>query len=419
MAFDVENQNMYTVVRSEARDEITAAISYLQSDTGGFIGQCMVVSPSPDQVVGEVCLRPVDLSRAANMVDGAENVITSQIVLYTGTVAYDTLTVTDTLVAHVNPLRTEGYYSYRSPGCVPVMPDDTIRINSFFCAWVCHGSYVIPIYCENPNYTPELLVVSVANGCAPTGYEYATHCNDPLCPRIYWPVFSWFKRVFSGCRLYLTMTYCIAEPGCVCIWRSDFILPVEILGFGRTVGDSRVTINWQTASETGQNTFIVTRSEERDGIYQTVHAEDGVGGATGHTYGWTDTQVQNGRTYYYQLHVMDADGQHVYNINGEAVILEATPRAGGELPLAYSLSQNYPNPFNAQTNFSFTVPAAGHVTLKVFDLLGRDVATLVDGDLTAKGYTVSWSAEGLGAGVYMYTLTSGEFSQTKKMLYLK
>jgi hypothetical protein len=422
MAFDVTNQKMYTVVRNEYRDDIWANVTYLQSDTGGYIGQCNVLWPSADQCVAEASLWPVDVGRAANMVDGAENVITSQIVLYTGadrTETYDTLTVTDTLVAHVSPNRTEGHYSYRAEtGCVPVMPD-TIRINSAFCAWVCHGSYVIPIACENPNYTPELLQVSVANGCAPTGSEYPTHCNNPLCARVDPRVFSWFKRVFPNCRLYLTLTYCIADPGCVCIWRSDFYLPVEILGFSRMVGDGRVTLNWQTGSETGQNTFIVTRCEQRDGIYETVHAEDGVGGATGYNYGWTDLQVVNGRTYYYKLHVMDADGQHVYNVNGVPVILEATPRAGGEVPSAYSLWQNYPNPFNSQTNFTFAVPEAGHVTLKVFDLLGRGVATVVDRDLTADAYTVSWSADGLPAGVYMYTLTSGEFSQTKKMLYLK
>ena len=420
MAFDVANQKMYAIVRGDYGEEIWAEVTYLQSDTGGYIGQCIILWPSPDQCVAEAPLRPVDPGRATNMDDGEENVIAAQIVLYTGsdrTESYDTLTVTDTLVAHVDEITQEGHYSYRAEtGCVPIMPD-TIHINTAFCAWVCHGSYVIPIFCESPEYTADLIEVTVSNGCAPSGYEYPTHCNDPLCPRIDWRVFSQFKRVFPGCRLYLTMTYCIADPGCICIWRSDFFLPVEILGFSRTEGDGRVTINWQTASETGQNTFIVTRCEQRDGIYQTVYSTDGVGAASGHAYGWTDTQVQNGRTYYYKLHVMDADGQHVFNVGGVPVILAATPRAG--VPLEYSLLQNYPNPFNPQTNFSFTLPEAGHVTLKVFDLLGRDVATLVNGDLAADAYTVSWSADGLPTGVYLYTLTSGEFSQTKKMLYLK
>jgi len=83
------------------------------------------------------------------------------------------------------------------------------------------------------------------------------------------------------------------------------------------------------------------------------------------------------------------------------------------------LSQNYPNPFNSETSFSYTIPEAQHVTLTVHDLLGREVATLVNGQMSAGTHTQSWSADGLAAGVYMYTLTAGEFSQTNKMLYLK
>jgi hypothetical protein len=420
MAFDVINQVMYTVVRSGTRDEVWADVTYQQSDTGGYIGQGDMCWPSPDHCVAEVTLAPVDPGRSLNMVDGAENVITSRIILYTSqsrTESYDTMTVTDTLVAHVSPMRTEGYYSYRAEaGCVPVMPD-TIMINSAFCAWICHGSYVIPIYCEDPHYTPDQLQVTVSNGCAPSGYAFPTHCNDPLCPRIDWQVFSSFNRVYPNCRLYLVITYCIGDPGCICIWRSDFYLPVEILGFSRVVGDGRVTLNWRTASETGRNTFIITRSNQRNGVYETVYSIEGLGGTSGHAYGWTDTQVENGRTYYYELHVMDEEGQHVYNVSGETVILEATPRAG--VPLEYALLQNYPNPFNSATTFGFALPEAGHVTLKVFDLLGRDVATVVDRDMEADAYTISWSADGLPTGVYLYTLTSGEFSQTKKMLYVK
>lgn len=89
------------------------------------------------------------------------------------------------------------------------------------------------------------------------------------------------------------------------------------------------------------------------------------------------------------------------------------------LPSVFTLEQNYPNPFNAQTAFSFNLPAASDVSLKVYDLLGREVATVVNGAMNAGAHTVNWSAEGLATGVYMYTLTAGEFSQSKKLLYLK
>jgi hypothetical protein len=83
------------------------------------------------------------------------------------------------------------------------------------------------------------------------------------------------------------------------------------------------------------------------------------------------------------------------------------------------LTQNYPNPFNSQTSFSFSLANDNRVTLKVFDLLGREVATVVDKNMTAGPHSVNWSAEGLATGVYVYTLTSGEFSDSKKLLFLK
>ena len=85
----------------------------------------------------------------------------------------------------------------------------------------------------------------------------------------------------------------------------------------------------------------------------------------------------------------------------------------------FKLEQNYPNPFNSETSFSFTLPEAGHASLKVFDLLGREVATVMDNNMSVGAHSVNWSANGLASGVYMYTLTSGTYSETKKLLFLK
>lgn len=418
MAFDVTHQKMYVVVQNDERDDLIADVTFGQEDSSGYIGDtCMIEQPEPNQLIANVCMGPISGSNRA-VDDGHENVIVAHITLYNApdrSDRTDEIIVRDTLVAHVNPYTSEGYYTYRAEtGCTPVMPAN-IPIGSAFCAWVCHGSYSIPIVCEDPGYDPDMLEVYVANGCTPSA---TNHCNLS-CPQITWSVFNWYKRVLPGCRLYLVMTYCLAEPGCVCIWRSDFFLPVEVLGFGQVAGDHRVRLNWSTASETNVDNFIIARSTIRDGIYETVHSENALNGAAGHNYTWTDVTVENGQTYYYKLVVSDADGEHVYNVNNVPVILEATPRAGAEVPMEYSLSQNFPNPFNSQTSFTFAIPEAGHTTLKVFDLLGREVATLMDKDLAVNTYTVSWSANGLPTGVYMYTLTSGEFSQTKKMLYLK
>jgi len=91
-----------------------------------------------------------------------------------------------------------------------------------------------------------------------------------------------------------------------------------------------------------------------------------------------------------------------------------------EIPNYYSLSQNYPNPFNPTTTIKFGLPKAGNVKLVVFDILGREVATLINNEFRDVGtYTVNFDASALSSGVYFYRLESGDFSQTKKMLLVK
>ncbi|MBV6477671.1 MAG: hypothetical protein HGGPFJEG_00413 [Ignavibacteria bacterium] len=91
------------------------------------------------------------------------------------------------------------------------------------------------------------------------------------------------------------------------------------------------------------------------------------------------------------------------------------------IPDKYELSQNYPNPFNPETKINYSIPAAGKVSLKVYDILGNEIATLVNGDKPAGNHTAEFSADkyGLSSGVYFYTLKAGEFSETKKMNLIK
>jgi len=413
MGFDVGTQKMYAVVTGDA--PFHARISYTQSNPDGYLGNLNTYVPEPVELWGEAELSPTDPGRYTDLPDNTTNVITAYIDIYNNQDQFQyRMSVSDTLLANVN--NGDGFYTYRDGGCSATLPD-SIRRGQSFCAWICHGSYTIPVTCENPGYDPDLLQVSVANGCAPI----ETHCDDASCPRVDTTAFRWFKRVFPNCRLYLTMTYCNASPGCVCIWRSDFFLPVQMTGFTATAGDGLVNINWSTASETGTNNFIVTRSDSRDGVDRTVYSVDAAGSsATHHDYSWTDMSVQNGHTYYYKLHVTDANGNHVYNVDGHAVIAAATPNTGNNsgVPTEYSV-KNYPNPFNSNTTFTFSIPLADRVTLKVYDLLGREVSTVVNRYMPASTYNINWSADGLPTGVYMYKLTSGQFSYTSKLLYIK
>jgi len=89
------------------------------------------------------------------------------------------------------------------------------------------------------------------------------------------------------------------------------------------------------------------------------------------------------------------------------------------IPASYTLHQNYPNPFNPSTTIEFALPKSAFVTLRVYDLLGRQVGELVSEKLGPGTYKTQWDARGLASGVYFYRLQAGEFVQTKKLLLLK
>jgi hypothetical protein len=89
------------------------------------------------------------------------------------------------------------------------------------------------------------------------------------------------------------------------------------------------------------------------------------------------------------------------------------------VPLTYLLRQNFPNPFNPSTNISFSLPTRSFVSLKVIDLLGREVATIVSEEMSAGNYSRQWNANGFSSGVYFYRLQAGSFIETKKLILLR
>jgi hypothetical protein len=93
--------------------------------------------------------------------------------------------------------------------------------------------------------------------------------------------------------------------------------------------------------------------------------------------------------------------------------------ASGQLPQSYKLFQNYPNPFNPTTTIKYDLPVDARVTLKVYDLLGKEVLTLVDGFVPAGYYQVQLDGSRLSSGVYIYRISAGTFTDVKKLLILK
>jgi hypothetical protein len=136
---------------------------------------------------------------------------------------------------------------------------------------------------------------------------------------------------------------------------------------------------------------------------------------------WQDDAWKPGDAYISVYH----DGAIVHQFFGHIVTVSASTvptgveEKPGTLPEKFSLSQNYPNPFNPTTTIGFTIQDAGFTSLKIYDALGREVATLIDGVKEAGSHTIAFNAAGLSSGVYFYTLRAGNAVATKKMLLLK
>ncbi len=121
------------------------------------------------------------------------------------------------------------------------------------------------------------------------------------------------------------------------------------------------------------------------------------------------------------------DTMYFYNnsINSPVQKIEITNKLimGGandeEIPDGFSLSQNYPNPFNPYTKINYSVPKTSFVILKVYDMLGKEVITLVNEEKTIGNYEINFDGSKLSSGVYFYTLSAGSFSLTKKMNIIK
>ncbi|MDP3829936.1 MAG: YCF48-related protein [Ignavibacteriaceae bacterium] len=197
-------------------------------------------------------------------------------------------------------------------------------------------------------------------------------------------------------------------------------LPVELTSFSALVAGTNINLNWQTATEVNNYGFEIEKTSPRPSP-QGEGGEAGrgwekIGFIAGHgnsnsvkEYSFVDKTI-TGSKYSYRLKQIDNDGKYEYSKEIEIDL---------GIPSEFSLSQNYPNPFNPVTTISWQLPVSSHVTLKVYDVLGKEVATLINNEFEAGSHSVNFDASNFSSGIYFYELRAGNFIQSKKMLLMK
>ncbi len=191
-------------------------------------------------------------------------------------------------------------------------------------------------------------------------------------------------------------------------------IPVELTSFSAKVNDKNVVLSWVTATELNNHGFEIQRSlksESGKDVWSKIGFVEGNGNTTEtHLYSFLDGNIVRPGHYSYRLKQVDFDGKYAYSEVAEIDIKK---------PVTYFLSQNYPNPFNPSTTIEFSTPERSHVSLKVYDVLGNEVATLVNGWMESTNHKVIFNADKLASGIYYYTLSAGSFTSTKKLILLK
>jgi len=194
----------------------------------------------------------------------------------------------------------------------------------------------------------------------------------------------------------------------------DVPLPVELYSFTATVDRNNVTLNWVTVSEINNAGFEIERRMVSQGIpneWDRVGSVSGSGTTSTPQYYYFKERLSTGK-YNYRLKQIDLNGNYeYYNLSNEVEV---------GIKVIYKLSQNYPNPFNPTTKIDYELHDDGIVNIKLYDLSGKEVRTILNEERTAGYYTLDFNAEGLSSGVYIYRFeVDGILKDTKQMILLK
>ncbi len=190
----------------------------------------------------------------------------------------------------------------------------------------------------------------------------------------------------------------------------DGIVPVELVNFDAVQKNGIIELRWSTATETNNEGFKLERSSFQN-IWQEIAFIEGKGNSTVRSEYLFEDKISGNGNYRYRLSQKDLDG----TIN----VLAVKEIEVNLLPAALELKQNYPNPFNPSTNIEFSLPKEGNIHLRVFNIQGEEVATVLNGFYTAGSHRIELRNDHLSSGVYFYTLNFENNIITRKFVIIK
>ncbi len=292
---------------------------------------------------------------------------------------------------------------------------------------------------EPPSYGQSLVADLIREGASGVkGYVYEPYsssmANSSYLFDRYAAGFNLAESYYMASRYFSWMDVVVGDPKTT-ITFVDGVLPVQLSTLAGLFdgASSSILLSWTTVSELNNFGFFVQRMNTTTGMFEDVDSSFVPGHGTtleqhNYAFAWTIVAAQavEGQAsvaHQVRLKQVDLDGTTYFS---EAVIVDQTVASTGvddrTHPETFGLAQNYPNPFNPSTTIRYTLPDAGVVRLAVYNALGQEVETLVDGRQDAGVHEVQFVPGRSGAaasGVYYYRLHAGNRSETRSMVYVK
>ncbi len=206
----------------------------------------------------------------------------------------------------------------------------------------------------------------------------------------------------------------IGENGIILHTSNGGVIPVELISFNARVIEDMVILEWTTATETNNQGFEIYKKSEvksQGSEWEKIGFVPGFGTTTEpRSYSFIDENITTG-IYYFRLKQIDYNGTFSYS---DIVKIEFN-----QLPTKFNVYQNYPNPFNPVTTIKYDIVKAQSVKVTIYDIIGREVATLVNEQQQPGSYEIKWDASNVSSGIYFYQLKTKDYVYTKKMILMK